>query len=86
MYSRQLSYKSGVMVCRSTINAVSLGEKLSELTVNELQRATDGKNSSPLGTTGKLLKAKLFETLRILNSWALLFVLFYREITTIHSL
>jgi hypothetical protein len=57
MYSRQLSYKSGVMVCRSTINGVLLGEKLSELTVNELQRATDGKNCSPSRTTEKLLKA-----------------------------
>ena len=57
MYSRHLSYKSGVMVCRSTINGVSLGEKLSELTVNELQRATEGKNCSPSRTTEKLLKA-----------------------------
>ena len=45
------------MVCRSTINGVSLGEKLFELTVNELQCATEGKNSSPSWTTEKLLNA-----------------------------
>ena len=45
------------MVCRSTINGVLLGEKLSELTVNELQHATEGKNCSPSRTTEKLLKA-----------------------------
>jgi hypothetical protein len=33
IYNRQLSYISGVMTCRSTVNGVSLGEKLSKLTV-----------------------------------------------------
>ena len=43
MYARQLSYTSGVMVCMSNINGVPLGEKLSNLTVSDLQRASDRK-------------------------------------------
>jgi hypothetical protein len=32
IYNRQMSYISGVMTCRSTVNRVSLGEKLSKYT------------------------------------------------------
>jgi hypothetical protein len=31
IYNRQMSYKTGVMTCRSTIDGVPLGEKLSSL-------------------------------------------------------
>jgi hypothetical protein len=36
IYNRQMSYISGVMTFRYTVNGVSLGEKLSKLTVNSL--------------------------------------------------
>ena len=38
IYNRQMSYISGVMTCRSTVNGVSLGEKLSKLTVQDLEK------------------------------------------------
>jgi hypothetical protein len=41
IYNRQLSYISGVMTCRSTVNGVSLGEKLSKLTVQDLERFSE---------------------------------------------
>jgi hypothetical protein len=31
IYNRQMSYKTGVMTCRSSINGIPLGEKLSTL-------------------------------------------------------
>jgi hypothetical protein len=37
IYNRQMSYVSGVMTCRSTVNGVSLGEKLSKITVKDLK-------------------------------------------------
>jgi hypothetical protein len=47
MYNRQMSYMSGVMTCRSTVNGVSLGEKLSKLTIEDLQLMTN-KNTDNL--------------------------------------
>jgi hypothetical protein len=37
IYNRQMPYVSGGMSCRSTVNGVSLGEKLSKLTVEDLE-------------------------------------------------
>jgi hypothetical protein len=37
IYSRHTSYVTGVVTCRSTVNGVSLGEKLSKLTVEDLE-------------------------------------------------
>jgi hypothetical protein len=37
--NRQLSYKTGVMLCKSSINGIPLGEKLSTLSMSDL-----GKN------------------------------------------
>jgi hypothetical protein len=37
IYNRQMSYVSGVMACRSTVNGVSLGEELSKLIVEDLE-------------------------------------------------
>jgi hypothetical protein len=41
MYNKQMSYMSSVMTCRSTVNGVSLGEKLSKLTIGDLQLVTN---------------------------------------------
>ena len=56
-YSRQLSYKRGVMVCMLTTNGVPPGGQISELTVSNLQSAAEGINSSPSKLTEKLPKA-----------------------------
>jgi hypothetical protein len=37
IYSRQMSYISGVITCSSTVTGVSLGKKLSTLTVEDLE-------------------------------------------------
>jgi hypothetical protein len=37
IYNRQMSCKSGVMICRSTIDGTPLGEKLSTLSMNDLE-------------------------------------------------
>ncbi len=57
MYNRQIAYMSSVMACRSTVNGVSLGEKLSKLTIEDLQLVTN-KNTDNLHKNMKgLLKA-----------------------------
>ncbi len=39
IYNRQMSYKSGVMICRSTVDDKPLGEKLSTLSMTELEKS-----------------------------------------------
>ncbi len=39
IYNRQMSYKSGVMICRLTVDGTPLGEKLSTLTMTELEKS-----------------------------------------------
>jgi hypothetical protein len=57
IYNRQMSYMSGVMTCRSTVNGVSLGDRLSRLTIEDLQLVTN-KNTDNLNKNTKgLLKA-----------------------------
>jgi hypothetical protein len=57
IYNRQMSYMSGVMTCRSTVNGVSLGDRLSRLTIEDLQLVTN-KNTDNLNENTKgLLKA-----------------------------
>jgi hypothetical protein len=57
MYNRQMSYMSSVMTCRSTINGVSLGEKLSKLTIEDLQLVTNKNTDNLHENTKRLLKA-----------------------------
>ena len=45
IYNRQMSYKSGVMICRSTVDGMPLGEKLSTLSMTDLEKIND-KNRS----------------------------------------
>ena len=57
IYNRQMSYVSGVMTCRSIVNGVSLGDRLSRLTTEDLQMVTN-KNTEHLNENTKgLLKA-----------------------------
>ncbi len=57
IYNRQLSYISGVMTCRSTVNGVSLGEKLSKLTVQDLEKIQENNTDNLHDNTKGLLKA-----------------------------
>jgi hypothetical protein len=52
-----MPYISGVMTCRSTVNSISLGEKLSKLAVQDLEEV-EGANKDHLNEyTQGLLKA-----------------------------
>ena len=57
IYNRQLSYISGVMTCRSTVNGVSLGEKLSKLTVQDLEQIQENNTENIHDNTKGLLRA-----------------------------
>jgi hypothetical protein len=57
IYNRQMSYISGVMTCKSTVNGIFLGEKLSNLIVQDLKEV-EGANKDHLNkNTQGLLKA-----------------------------
>ena len=57
IYNRQLSYISGVMTCRSTVNGISLGEKLSKLTVQDLENIQENNTDNLHDNTKGLLRA-----------------------------
>jgi hypothetical protein len=39
LYNRQMSYQTGVMMCRSSVDGHSLGEKLSTLSISDLEKS-----------------------------------------------
>jgi hypothetical protein len=43
IYNRQMAYKSGVMICRSTVDDTPLGETLSTLSMTDLEIINDKK-------------------------------------------
>jgi hypothetical protein len=43
IYNRQISYKIGVMICRSTVDGTPLGEKLSALSMIEHEKSMISK-------------------------------------------
>jgi hypothetical protein len=57
IYNRQLSYSSGVMICRSTVNGVSLGEKQSKLTVQDLEKVQENNTDNLHDNKKGILKA-----------------------------
>ncbi len=57
IYNRQLSYISGVMTCKSTVNGVSLGKKLSKLTVQDLENIQENNTDNLHENTKRLFKA-----------------------------
>jgi len=60
IYGRQLSYKSGIMTSRSKQNGNSnttLAEKMSQITVEELQAAADDSNPRQSELVKRLLKS-----------------------------
>ncbi len=44
--NRQMSYKTGAMTCRSSIDGISLGEKLSTLSVEEFKKIKDNNTDN----------------------------------------
>jgi hypothetical protein len=59
MYNRQMSFKSGVMVCRLTVDGTPLGEKLSTLSMKDLEQINDNKTDHLNATTRGFLKPYL---------------------------
>ncbi len=51
-YNRQMSYKTGVMTCRSSIDGIPLGEKLSTLSTEDFENIKDN-NTDILDATTK---------------------------------
>jgi ribosomal protein L11 len=57
IYNRQMSYKTGVMTCRSTIDGIPLGEKLSTLSTEDFEQINDRDDDNLNATTKSFLKA-----------------------------
>ena len=57
IFNRQMSYKTGVMTCRSTIDGVPLGEKLSTLSTEDFEQINDSNNDNLNATTKSFLRA-----------------------------
>ncbi len=55
--NRQMSYKTGVMLCRSTVDGTPLGEKLSTVSMSELKKINDDKTDHLNANTKSLIKA-----------------------------
>jgi hypothetical protein len=57
IYNRQMSYKTGVMTCRSTIDGIPLGEKLSTLSTEDFEQIDQNNNVNLNPITNSFLKA-----------------------------
>jgi hypothetical protein len=57
IYNRQMSYKTGVMTCRSSIDGIPLGEKLSSLSTKDFEQIKENNNDNLNATTKSFLKA-----------------------------
>ena len=57
IYNRQMSYKTGVMTCRSSIDGIPLGEKLSTLSTEDFEQIKENNNDNLNATTKSFLKA-----------------------------
>ncbi len=57
IYNRQMSYKTGVMTYRSSINGISLGEKLSTLSTEDFEKIKDNHTDNLDATAKCFLKA-----------------------------
>jgi hypothetical protein len=57
IYNRQMSYKTGVMTCRSSIDDIPLGKKLSTLSTEVFEQIKDNNIDNLDATTKFFLKA-----------------------------
>jgi hypothetical protein len=53
IFNRIMSYKTGVMTCRSSIDGIQLGEKFSTLSTEDFKQINDHKNNDQLNATTK---------------------------------
>jgi hypothetical protein len=51
IYNRQMPYKTGVMTCRSSIDGIPLGEKLSTLSTEDFEKIKDNNTDNLDATT-----------------------------------
>ncbi len=52
-----MSYKTGVMTCRSSIDGIPLGKKLSTLSTKDVEQIKENNNDNLNATTKSVLKA-----------------------------
>ncbi len=57
IYNRQMSYKTGVMTCRSTIDGIPMSEKLSTLSTEDFEQIDDNDNDNLNATTKGFFRA-----------------------------
>ncbi len=57
IYNRQMSYKTEVMICRSSIDGIPLGEKLSTLSTEDFEKIKENNTDNLDATTKCFLKA-----------------------------
>jgi hypothetical protein len=57
MHNKQMSYKIGVMLCRSTVDGTPLGRKLSTQSMADIEKINDDKTDHLNAITKGLLKA-----------------------------
>ncbi len=57
IYNRQMSYKTGVMICRSSIDGIPQGETLSALSTEDFEQIKDNNTDNLDATTKCFLKA-----------------------------
>jgi hypothetical protein len=53
IYNRQMPYKIGVMTCRSSVNGIPLGEKLSMVSTESFEKNDEENNTNNLDETTK---------------------------------
>ena len=64
IYSRQMSFNSGVMTCRSIVGGVTLGEKLSMLSTEKFKKIDMENNTNNLDETTKIFLKGVATTCR----------------------
>jgi hypothetical protein len=57
IYNKQMSYKTGVMTCRSSIDGIPLGKKLSTLSTEDFEKIKDNNTDNLDAITKCFLKA-----------------------------
>jgi hypothetical protein len=67
IYNRQMSFKTGVMTCRSSIDGIPLGEKLSTLSTEDFEKIRDNNTDNLDATTKCLIKAISTDNASICN-------------------
>jgi hypothetical protein len=66
MYNRYMSYKSGVMTCRLSVDGIPLGEKLSTLSTEDLEKV-DEYNFDTLDSDTKGLQKAITTSCRAMG-------------------